>query len=134
MARSIDLLLRHRVTEDRLLAMLNDTIAEGVESLDFPREGAAVFLLHVEHEAEFRQSVGLLWASDNLHLDEISLAGRLAEAFETDVLWEPQTLNLPNGYGWCLVTPDLQLHAVDTVDVDEGIALRHGAPRLPINR
>ncbi|HWV09260.1 MAG TPA: hypothetical protein VN156_06945 [Pseudomonas sp.] len=114
--------------------MLNEVIGEGVESLDYPREGAAVFLQAFEHRAEFQQSVGLAWSSDDLRVDEISLAGTLAALFKAEVLLEPSTVALPSGYSWCLVTPDRQLYAVETVDVDDGIDLRQGAPRLRIER
>ncbi|MGE8361980.1 hypothetical protein [Pseudomonas sp.] len=67
-------------------------------------------------------------------MDEISLAGTLAAAFKTEVLLEPSTVALPSDYTWCLVTPDRRLYAVETVDVDDGIALRHGARRLRIER
>lgn len=117
-----------------MLAVLNEVIGEGVESLDYPREGAAVFLQAFEHRAEFQQSVGLAWSSDDLRVDEISLAGTLAALFKAEVLLEPSTVALPSGYSWCLVTPDRQLYAVETVDVDDGIDLRQGAPRLRIER
>lgn len=134
MARSIHLLLRRRIPEEKLLAVLNDAIPEGAESLDYPKEDAAVFVQYLDHDAEFQQSLGLLWTLDTLYLDDIAVAGMLADTFQTDALLQPLTMDLPSGYHWCLVTPGLHLYAVKTVDVDDGIALRHGALRFPIKR
>lgn len=134
MVRSIHLLLRRSIPEEKLLAVLNDAISEGAESLDYPKEDAAVFVQYLDHDAEFQQSSGLLWTLDALHLDDIAVAGMLADAFQTDALLQPLTMDLPSGYNWCLVTPGLHLYAVKTVDVDDGIALRHAAPRQRLER
>lgn len=134
MSPFIYILIKQSVPEEQLIAILNDAIPEGVESLDYPRESATLFVQCLEHDAPFQQSAGLSWASGVLQLDDIWLAGVITKVFKTEVLLEPRTLSLPGGYKWCLVTQSQQLYAVETIDVDDGIALRHDAPRLPIKR
>ncbi|MDH1263068.1 hypothetical protein [Pseudomonas sp. GD03944] len=134
MSKFISFFIRDHIPEDKVVALFNKAIPEGVESLDFPKAPSAIFLQYLEHDAEFQRSAGLSWASDELQIDEISLANKIAETFSTDVLLEPQALDLPKGYNWCLVTPDRRLYAVNTVDVDDGIALRQGSTRLRIER
>nr|WP_100549315.1 MULTISPECIES: hypothetical protein [unclassified Pseudomonas] len=124
MSRSINLFIKRTVPEREIVTRLNREIPDGIESLEYPKERAAVFLQYADHEAEFQQSLGLSWASDELSLDDVQLAIHLANALSTDVLLEPKYLALPDGYTWCLATMNNQLYAVDTTDVEDGIALR----------
>lgn len=89
MSKSIDLFIRSAVPELQIITLLNQGIPDGVESLDYPREHAAIFLQYADHEAEFQQSLGLSWASDELSLDDVQLAIQLANALSTEVLLEP---------------------------------------------
>ncbi|WFC61871.1 hypothetical protein EWH21_09075 [Pseudomonas sp. REST10] len=130
MSKSIDLFIRNAVPEQRIITLLNQGIPDGVESLDYPREHAAIFLQYADHEAEFQQSLGLSWASDELSLDDVQLAIQLANALSTEVLLEPEHLALPDGYTWCLATMDKQLYAVDTIDVEDGIAVKPYARKI----
>ncbi|HIQ43406.1 MAG TPA: hypothetical protein EYH47_11745 [Pseudomonas oleovorans] len=130
MSKSIDLFIRSAVPEQQIITLLNQGIPDGVESLDYPREHAAIFLQYADHEAEFQQSLGLSWASDELRLDDVQLAIQLASALSTEVLLEPEHLALPDGYTWCLATMDKQLYAVDTIDVEDGIAVKPYARKI----
>ncbi|MEW6462871.1 hypothetical protein [Pseudomonas sp. BMW13] len=130
MSKSIDLFIRNAVPEQQIITLLNQGIPDGVESLDYPREHAAIFLQYADHEAEFQQSLGLSWASDELRLDDVQLAIQLANALSTEVLLEPEHLALPDGYTWCLATMDKQLYAVDTIDVEDGIAVKPYARKI----
>lgn len=130
MSKSIDLFIRNAVPEQQIITLLNQGIPDGVESLDYPREHAAIFLQYADHEAEFQQSLGLSWASDELSLDDVQLAIQLANALSTEVLLEPEHLALPDGYTWCLATMDKQLYAVDTIDVEDGIAVKPYARKI----
>ncbi|QTS88095.1 hypothetical protein JLK41_08015 [Ectopseudomonas khazarica] len=130
MSKSIDLFIRSAVPEQQIITLLNQGIPDGVESLDYPREHAAIFLQYADHEAEFQQSLGLSWASDELSLDDVQLAIQLASALSTEVLLEPEHLALPDGYTWCLATMDKQLYAVDTIDVEDGIAVKPYARKI----
>ena len=130
MSRSINLFLKRTVPEREIVIRLNREIPDGVESLDYPREHAAIFLQYADHEAEFQQSLGLSWASDELSLDDVQLAIQLANALSTEVLLEPQHLALPDGYTWCPATMDKQLYAVDTIDVEDGIAVKPYARKI----
>lgn len=130
MSKSIDLFIRNAVPEQQIITLLNQGIPDGVESLDYPREHAAIFLQYADHEAEFQQSLGLSWASDELRLDDVQLAIQLASALSTEVLLEPEHLALPDGYTWCLATMDKQLYAVDTIDVEDGIAVKPYARKI----
>lgn len=130
MSKSIDLFIRNAVPEQQIITLLNQGIPDGVESLDYPREHAAIFLQYADHEAEFQQSLGLSWASDELGLDDVQLAIQLANALSTEVLLEPEHLALPDGYTWCLATMDKQLYAVDTIDVEDGIAVKPYARKI----
>ncbi|MFI7865023.1 hypothetical protein [Ectopseudomonas khazarica] len=130
MSKSIDLFIRNAVPEQQIITLLNQGIPDGVESLDYPREHAAIFLQYADHEAEFQQSLGLSWASDELSLDDVQLAIQLASALSTEVLLEPEHLALPDGYTWCLATMDKQLYAVDTIDVEDGIAVKPYARKI----
>lgn len=130
MSKSIDLFIRSTVPEQQIITLLNQGIPDGVESLDYPREHAAIFLQYADHEAEFQQSLGLSWASDELSLDDVQLAIQLANALSTEVLLEPEHLALPDGYTWCLARMDKQLYAVDTIDVEDGIALKPYARKI----
>ncbi|MFH6598252.1 hypothetical protein ACEVAQ_05965 [Ectopseudomonas khazarica] len=130
MSKSIDLFIRSAVPELQIITLLNQGIPDGVESLDYPREHAAIFLQYADHEAEFQQSLGLSWASDELSLDDVQLAIQLANALSTEVLLEPEHLALPDGYTWCLATMDKQLYAVDTIDVEDGIAVKPYARKI----
>ncbi|MFG0583603.1 hypothetical protein ACF8C1_10190 [Pseudomonas sp. zjy_9] len=130
MSKSIDLFIRSAVPEQQIITLLNQGIPDGVESLDYPREHAAIFLQYADHEAEFQQSLGLSWASDELSLDDVQLAIQLANALSTEVLLEPEHLALPDGYTWCLATMDKQLYAVDTIDVEDGIAVKPYARKI----
>lgn len=130
MSKSIDLFIRSAVPEQQIITLLNQGIPDGVESLDYPREHAAIFLQYADHEAEFQQSLGLSWASDELRLDDVQLAIQLANALSTEVLLEPEHLALPDGYTWCLATMDKQLYAVDTIDVEDGIAVKPYARKI----
>lgn len=124
MSRSINLFIKRTVPEREIVTRLNREIPDGIESLEYPKARAAVFLQYADHEAEFQQSLGLSWASDELSLDDVQLAINLANTLSTDVLLEPERLILPDGYQWCLATMNNQLYAVDTIDVEDGIALR----------
>jgi hypothetical protein len=130
MSKSIDLFIRNAVPEQQIITLLNQGIPDGVESLDYPREHAAIFLQYADHEAEFQQSLGLSWASDELRLDDVQLAIQLASALSREVLLEPEHLALPDGYTWCLATMDKQLYAVDTIDVEDGIAVKPYARKI----
>lgn len=130
MSKSIDLFIRNAVPEQQIITLLNQGIPDGVESLDYPREHAAIFLQYADHEAEFQQSLGLSWASDELSLDDVQLAIQLASALSTEVLLEPEHLALPDDYTWCLATMDKQLYAVDTIDVEDGIAVKPYARKI----
>lgn len=124
MSRSINLFIKRTLPEREIVMRLNREIPGGVESLEYPKERAAVFLQYADHEAEFQQSLGLSWASEELSLDDVKLATQLANVLSTDVLLEPEHLALPDGYTWCLATMNKQLYAVDTIDVEDGIALK----------
>ncbi|MFI8735581.1 hypothetical protein ACIGKM_06655 [Ectopseudomonas toyotomiensis] len=124
MSKSINLFIKKKVPEQQIITLLNQDIPEGVESLEYPQESAAFFLQYFNNESEFHQSLGLSWASDDLILDDVKLATYLANTLSTEVLLEPERLVLPDGYQWCLATMNNQLYAVDTIDVEDGIALR----------
>ncbi|AVO51551.1 hypothetical protein [Ectopseudomonas mendocina] len=130
MSKSINLFIKRKVSEAQIITLLNRYIPEGVESLEHPQDSAAFFLQYFDNESEFHQNLGLSWASDDLILDEVKLAMNLANELSTDVLLEPERLALPDGYQWCLATMNNQLYAVETIDVEDGIALRPHTPKV----
>lgn len=133
MSQFINFFIKKSTSEEEILSVLNSEIPEGAGSLDYPQEKSAVFLQYLDYDAEFQQSAGLSWASDKLEIDDIRLAQRLADRFSTEVLLEPQHLHLPNGYEWCLVKPDQQIYAVATIELDDGIGIRQGAPWIQLH-
>ncbi|GEM_PF-1771483 len=61
------------------------------------------------------------------------LAQTLAASFATRILLEPQHMNLPGGYDWCLVTEDRQLYAVAVTELDDGLTLCPDVPSVQLS-
>ncbi|MBU1282118.1 MAG: hypothetical protein KJ884_01730 [Gammaproteobacteria bacterium] len=123
MSGSVDFFLKDKIPEASIVKFLNRMLAQGVESLDFPNEKAALFLQCFEYAEGFQQSAGLAWGLSDFELDEISVAGDLAKAFSTQVLFQPQSLSIPMGMEWCLVTSDGEVYAVNVLELSDGVDL-----------
>lgn len=130
---SIIFFIEKRIPEADLLALFNEELLAGVESLEYPNEVAAVFLQHLDYDVDFQQSAMLSWAAQGVAIDDIGLAQSLAARFSTKIILEPQNMSLPDGYDWCLVTEERQLYAVAVAELDDGLALRPDAPSVPLN-
>ena len=52
MSRSINLFIKRTVPEREIVTRLNREIPDGIESLEYPKARAAVFLQYADHEAE----------------------------------------------------------------------------------
>ena len=133
MSRSIALFIEKLIPEALLLTRLNEVVSAGVESLNYRNEAATGFLIHLEYDAGFRQSAMLCWAAETLVIDDIRLAQTLAASFSTRILLEPQHMNLPGGYDWCLVMEDRQIYAVAVTELDVGLALHPGVPSVQLS-
>ena len=120
---AINFFIKNRIPEGEVVKFLDGRITQGVESLDFPNEKTALFLQYFECAEGFQQSAGLAWGLSDFELDEVSVAGDLAKAFSTQVLFQPQSLKLPVGMEWCLVTSDGGLYAVNVLELSDGVDL-----------
>ena len=123
MSGSVDFFIKDKISEGEVVSFLNRRITQGVESLDFPNEKAALFLQYFEYTEGFQQSVGLAWGLSDFELDDVSVAGDLAKEFSTQVLFQPMFLKLPVGMEWCLVTSDGGLYAVSVLELNDGVDL-----------
>lgn len=123
MSDSVDFFLKDKIAEGEVVKFLNRRITQGVESLDFPNEKAALFLQYFEYPEGFQQSVGLAWGLSDFELDDVSVAGDLAKEFSTQVLFQPLSLELPVGMEWCLVTAEGGLCAVNVLELNDGVDL-----------
>lgn len=121
MSGSVDFFLKDRMPEDSVVEFFNRHIEQGVESLEYPKADAALFLQYFEYDSGFHQSAGLAWGLNDFELDDVVLAQQLANAFSTEVLFEPQRLNLPAGMQWCLAKPDGSLSAVNIIELNDGL-------------
>ena len=123
MSGSVDLFLKDKIAEVSIVKFLNRRITQGVESLEFPNEKAALFLQYFEYVEGFQQSVGLAWGLSDFELDDVSVAGDIAKEFSTQVLFQPLSLKLPVGMEWCLVTAEGGLYAVNVLELSDGVDL-----------
>lgn len=123
MSGSVDFFIKDKISEGEVVSFLNRRITQGVESLDFPNEKAALFLQYFEYAEGFQQSVGLAWGLSDFELDDVSVAGDLAKEFSTQVLFQPLSLELPVGMEWCLVTAEGGLYAVNVLELNDGVDL-----------
>lgn len=130
MSGSVDFFLKDKVPEGEVVKFLNRRIIQGVESLDFPNEKAALFLQYFEYAEGFQQSVGLAWGLSDFELDDVSVAGDLAKEFSTQVLFQPLSLELPVGMEWCLVTADGGLYAVNVLELNDGVTLSNDGNQI----
>ncbi|HSX90667.1 MAG TPA: hypothetical protein VLG17_22035 [Pseudomonas sp.] len=92
-----------------------------MESLECPKADAALFLQYFEYDFGFHQCAGLAWGLSDFELDDVVMAQQLAKVFSTEVLFEPQNLNLPAGLQWCLAKPDGSLYAVNIIELNDGL-------------
>lgn len=130
MSGSVDFFLKDKVSEGEVVMLLNRRITQGVESLDFPNEKAALFLQYFEYAEGFQQSAGLAWGLSDFELDDVSVAGDLAKEFSTQVLFQPLSLRLPVGMEWCLVTSDGGLYAVNVLELSDGVDLSNDGNQI----
>lgn len=130
MSGSVDFFLKDKVSEGEVVRFLNRRITQGVESLDFPNEKAALFLQYFEYAEGFQQSAGLAWGLSDFELDDVSVAGDLAKEFSTQVLFQPLSLRLPVGMEWCLVTSDGGLYAVNVLELSDGVDLSNDGNQI----
>lgn len=130
MGGSVDLFLKDKTAEASIVKFFNRILAQGVESLDFPNEKAALFLQYFEYAEGFQQSAGLAWGLSDFELDDVSVAGDLAKEFSTQVLFQPLSLKLPVGMEWCLVTAEGELYAVNVVELNDGVDLSSDGNRI----
>lgn len=130
MSGSVDFFLKDKVSEGEVVRFLDRRITQGVESLDFPNEKAALFLQYFEYAEGFQQSAGLAWGLSDFELDDVSVAGDLAKEFSTQVLFQPLSLRLPVGMEWCLVTSDGGLYAVNVLELSDGVDLSNDGNQI----
>lgn len=130
MSGSVDFFLKDKVSEGEVVRFLDRRITQGVESLDFPNEKAALFLQYFEYAEGFQQSAGLAWGLSDFELDDVSVAGDLAKEFSTQVLFQPLSLRLPVGMEWCLVTSDGALYAVNVLELSDGVDLSNDGNQI----
>lgn len=130
MSGSVDLFLKDKIAEVSIVKFLNRRITQGVESLEFPNEKAALFLQYFECPKGFQQNIGLAWGLSDFELDEVSVAGDLAKEFSTQVLFQPLSLKLPVGMEWCLVTSDGELYAVSVLELSDGVTLSNDGTQI----
>lgn len=57
-------------------------------------------------------------------LDDIAIAAALAKEFSTQVLLQPQNLQLSVGFEWHLVDSIGSFHAVNIAELGDGVAVR----------
>ncbi len=124
MSGAVDFFIQSPASEEALLAFFNQHIPQGVESLDCPNDKAALFLQCFEYGNGFSRSVGLAWGLPDVAFDDMAIAAELAREFSTQVLFQPQTLQLPAGLEWCVVDSNGSVHAVNIVELEDGVAIR----------
>ena len=124
MSGAVDFFIQSPASEEALLAFFNQHIPQGVESLEHPNDQAALFLQCFEYGNGFCRSAGLAWGLPDVALDDMAIAAALAREFSTQVLLQPQTLQLPVGLEWCLVDSSGSFHAVNIVELEDGVEVR----------
>jgi hypothetical protein len=124
MSGAVDFFIQAPASEEALVAFFNQHIPQSVESLDCPNDKAAVFLQCFEYDNGFSRSAGLAWGLPDLALDDMAIAAALAREFSTQVLLQPQTLQLPAGLEWCLVDSNGSFHAVNIVELEDSVEVR----------
>lgn len=133
MSGSVDFFLKDQIPESAIIELLNRKIFQGVESLDYPNEQAALFLQYFEYAEGFRQSASLAWGLSDFELDDVSVARNLAAGFSTQVLFQSQYLELPMGMEWCLATPDGALYAVAILELNDGVAVSENGNHIRLS-
>lgn len=121
MSGSVDFFFKDRISENSVVAFFNRHIEQGVESLECPKPEAALFLQYFEYDSGFHQCAGLAWGLSDFEMDDVVMAQQLAKEFSTEVLFEPQHLNLPTGMQWCLAKQDGSLCAVSIIELNDGL-------------
>lgn len=124
MSGTVDFFIQSPTSEEALVAFFNQHIPQGVESLDCPNDKAALFLQFFEYDNGFSRSAGLAWGLPDVALDDMAIAAALAKEFSTQVLLQPQKLQLPVGFEWCMVDSIGSFHAVNIAELGDGVAVR----------
>jgi hypothetical protein len=130
---SVDFFIQDHLSEEAVVAFFNRQIPQGVESLECTNDKAALFLQFFEYDKGFSRSAGLAWGLPDLELDDIAIAAALAKEFSTQVLLQPQALQLPAGLEWCLVNSDGSFYAVNIVELDDGVAVRDDGNQINLS-